>query len=560
MKLLFKELYLFSTIEKTAKKIIFSEGVNVVTSNQLNGTDRGKSVILRSLYHALGADSLFDDKWDDKNKIYILYLSIDEKNYYIYRSADLFKFFDNNKCLLFATTSRHNLAEELMKYLGFAVQLPNRATQKLEITPPVYNYLINFLDQDYYNGTTFSSFDSLGQYKDYKENVLYYHFGAYDKSYFEVIREKEQYIEEQSSKKNRFNLLQEMQDDVDKKLGGKQISADLQTLNAEIEFFKKDYNKILLQLSKCKENLLDLRNQETEIQQSLFELDTLSKKNDSDIKKLKERRCPECNSILEDVVSLRSKRFNISEDIILLKTKLQSTLIEIRKSITKAEEQYDIFLKELNQYEDKMKINNTQIKDILRHKGFLEIREGIILEKNSLNSILDKIEKNLIEVQRKIRKYANKKKIINEKYYSLLMDARTQFGLYEIDSDNFKSIKTPFCASGSNKPIATVIWYLTLIALREEFTPLAVKFPIVFDSPNNAETDDVKRHDLLQYILNSFNGNTQLILSSIGFQKEDFNCDFDINIILLENAKYHLLDEHSYNENYYLLETFCNAK
>lgn len=560
MKLIFKELYLFSTVEKAAKKLTFSNGINVITSNQVNGTDRGKSVILRSLYHSLGADARFDDKWDDKNKIYILHLSIEEKDFYIYRSADLFKFFNDQKELLFITTNRNDLAEKLLEYTGFAVQLPNRTTQKLEITPPVYNYLINFLDQDYYNGTTFSSFGSLGQYKDYKENVLYYHFGAYDQNYFNLIRQREEHSEEQITKKNRFHLLQEMQKNVDKKLEGNQISSNLQVLNTEIELYKKDYTQILSLLSKSKERLLDLRNQETETLHSLSELETFSKKNNTDIKKLQAHRCPECDSILENVVTLRSKRFNVLEDIILLKNKLQTSLLGISKNIQHEETKYDSLLQELKQYEEKMKINSAQINDILRHKGFLEIRDGIILEKNSLNALLEQLEKNLSDIQKQIKKYADKKRQINEKYYTLLMDARTKFGLNEIDPDSFKSITKTFSASGSNKPIATVIWYMTLIALRKEFNPSAIALPVVFDSPNNAETDDIKRHDLLQFILDSTTSDTQLILSSIGFEKDKFNCNYDINVMLLENEKYHLLDEISYNQYYDLLNFFCNAK
>ena len=560
MKLVFKELYIFSPIEKAAKKLSFSEGINVVTSNQINGTDRGKSVILRSLYHALGADALFDNKWDDKNKIYILHLYIDQNDFYIYRAADLFKFFDKNKKLLFSTTSRHELAEKLFAFTGFAVQLPDRVGQKLEITPPVYNYIINFLDQDYYNGTTFSSFDSLGQYKDYKENVLYYHLGAYDQNYFDLVRQREQYIEEQNAKKNRFNILQEMQKDVDQKLEGQHISFNLQTLNAEMSLYKKEYTGILSLLSRCKELLLDLRNQQTEILQSLAELDAFAKKNNTDIKKLQTHRCPECNSIIDNVLTLRSKRFNASDDIILLKNALQTTLSELNENIQSEEAKYNAVIEQLRQYEAKMKINDAQISDILRYKGFSEIRDGIIAEKSVLITLLDQLTENLSKIQKAIKKYADKKKAINEKYYSLLMEARTKFSLNEIDPDSFKSITKRFSASGSNKPIATVIWYMTLIALRKEFNPSAIRFPVVFDSPNNAETDDTKRHDLLQFILDSSIDDTQLILSSIGFKKDNFVCNKDIEVILLENDKYHLLDEKSYKDNYNILSEFCNAE
>lgn len=55
MRMLFKELFIFSPSEKIAKKIDFSDGVNIITSSQEDGTDRGKSVIMRSLYHTMGA-------------------------------------------------------------------------------------------------------------------------------------------------------------------------------------------------------------------------------------------------------------------------------------------------------------------------------------------------------------------------------------------------------------------------------------------------------------------------------------------------------------------------
>ena len=41
---------------------------------------------------------------------------VDDKEYYIYRSADLYKFFDEEKKLLFVSTHSHELAEQLKKY------------------------------------------------------------------------------------------------------------------------------------------------------------------------------------------------------------------------------------------------------------------------------------------------------------------------------------------------------------------------------------------------------------------------------------------------------------
>ena len=113
MKMVFKELYLYSPHEKVAKRIVFADGINIITSSQVDGNEKGKSVILRSLYHALGAESLFAAKWDTKNKIFILKFAIDSVEFYIYRSSDLYKLFDSEKKLLFVATKSRELAEKL---------------------------------------------------------------------------------------------------------------------------------------------------------------------------------------------------------------------------------------------------------------------------------------------------------------------------------------------------------------------------------------------------------------------------------------------------------------
>ena len=62
---------------------------------------------------------------------------------------------------------------------------PDRSNDKLEVTPPVYNYLPFFVDQDHYEGSKYSSFKNLQQYSDFKDSVLFYHLGIYDEKYFE---------------------------------------------------------------------------------------------------------------------------------------------------------------------------------------------------------------------------------------------------------------------------------------------------------------------------------------------------------------------------------------
>ncbi len=89
-KLSFKDLYLFSPSEKLAKKVSFAPGRTMITSDAHDGTDRGKSVIMKALYHTMGADCYFEGKWDDSSKTYILRFCVDADEYYIFRHNKLY--------------------------------------------------------------------------------------------------------------------------------------------------------------------------------------------------------------------------------------------------------------------------------------------------------------------------------------------------------------------------------------------------------------------------------------------------------------------------------------
>lgn len=82
---------------------------------------------------------------------------------------------------------------------------------------------------------------------------------------------------------------------------------------------------------------------------------------------------------------------------------------------------------------------------------------------------------------------------------------------------------------------------------------------MVFDSPNNAETDQEKKQALVEYIMESSDQFRQLIVSAIGFSEKDYSIHSNINIKVLENEKYSLLNSEMYVQNYELLQCMNDA-
>lgn len=557
MRLIFRELYIFVPSEKKAKKVEFTDGINIITSSQEDGTDRGKSVIMRSLYHTMGAEGCFERNWASKDKVYILKIDIDGVGYYVYRSAELFKFFNVDKKVLFTSVSSMELSENLRRYTNFAVQLPNRS-EKLEVTPPAYNYLPFYLDQDHYEGNNYSSFNKLGQYTGFRESVLFYHLGVYNEEYFELLHNRDEIKERKEENESQMVILNAMLDGLDRKLAGASVSSSYEALQKDIAMYQREYSEVLNKLSTSKKKLIDLRNHLYETEQMLKEIEDVSGESEKKIKKLCRHICPECGTELSDTIHLKSKHYNLIEDAILIKNDLQISLLEYQRQIEKEEKIYKELLGQMSAYEEKLKINNEQADDVLRQKGLSELRDEVVSEQMDVVDAIEADKAELKVVGAKIKAYGEKKKKVEEQYYEHMMAARTKFGLNELSPDSFKKLTNSVNASGSNKNIATIVWYITILELRKLFNKDAIEFPVVFDSPNNVETDNQKKYGLVQYVADKC-GSGQLILSLLGFEEKDIETDSHINIITLTNEKYKLLDVESYETYKDLLDELCDA-
>lgn len=557
-KLIFKTLYIFSSVEKKAKVVSFSAGTNIITSSSVDGTKRGKSLITKCLYHTMGADCFFEPIWGDKDKTYILNFEIDGLEYFMYRCSSLFKLFDSNKNVIFKTINRNELGEKLKSIFNFAVQLPKRGEEKLEITPPAYSYLLYFLDQDRILGTQFASFDKLGQYPDFKENVLYYHFGAFDERYYEIERQLEKVREEVKDTEKKREISDGMYEKVVSNIHDVSYTQSLDLLKRDVERTKEQYVRIANSLSKTRTALINLRNERAEIFASLDSLKILDRDNEKQIKSLNNHVCPFCSSSLDDTISLRISKYNTTEDVILLSNDMQIAISEIERKIAKQENEYRKWLEELRKYEDSLAEKHGEIDDVLAHKGFVEIKDEIIQELHILQEKIDGLTQQEKDLKAEERSYTETKNRINTRYYELMMVAKNQFNLEEIKDKSFEKITNSFKGGGSNKPIATVIWYINLLKLKKEFNPSAINFPVVFDSPNNAETDLEKKGQLYKYIVENTPKDNQLIVSGIGYENEQtFGIAFD-KVIRLDNEKYNLLCDEDYNTYSSILSELCS--
>ena len=359
LSLLIDELYIFDVIDRKAKKVEFSSGINVVTSNKIDGTDRGKSMILKAIYHTLGADAFFNAQWEIEKKEFIIKITIADDSYYIYRKQNFFKIFNDSYNLLFSTTNRTELATKLETIFNFSVYLPARGTDKLEITPPAYSYLLNFLDQDHINGPEFDSFTSLGQYSNYKEFAVLAHCGVFNKDYYELANSVKNESESIEKIKKEQLFITNMLSRIDIYIGDLKTPFSIETLDIELNKHKNEYETIINQLNKIKCSLINLRNNKYEIEKEIEEIDLFSKNKSKEIENL-HCTCPVCNQEINSIEEKLKENYKI-EEYLVLKNEYSVSLHEIDRKISLEQIKYQGFLDKLKFYEDKVSSCDSKI-------------------------------------------------------------------------------------------------------------------------------------------------------------------------------------------------------
>jgi hypothetical protein len=554
-KMTFNSLFVFEYQNKLGKRIDFNKGINIVTSDQKTGNDKGKSILMKSLYHTIGANNYFDGMWRGQDKVYIVDISVNDETYFIYRNKKLFKIYDSNFTKLFSSINRAELAEYMSGIFNFEVQLPNRTDDELELAPPVYSYLLNYIDQDHMSGSKFTSFEGLGQYPDFKENLIYNHFGIFTEKYFRILKEIEKLKQKNNGLEDDKSIIESMLNRVQNYLEGMDAPIDLETLEIELNRKKEEYQSIVSNLKKVKTNLISIRNEKVDLEQNIKELNVGKSKEEKTLKCINHNICPICSHEIKDL-DLKIRKNSEIEDFYVMKDQLEKLLLEVERKLTIEEEKYKSFLDKFKLFEDQMKLKDNKISSVIKHKGYLETQANFIVE---LGTVSNSISTNNTEIdgyKKNIKEYNQLKKKANRRYEECMLDCKSKFNLKEISDSKLKNIRFNIDSRGSNIPIATIIWFFNLLKIKYEFNSNAIRFPIVLDSPNNVELDDDKREALFSYIFTDKDEDTQLIVSTLGFDKNDYP-DIEIDkVIELKNDDYCLLNRKDYEKNKFILERF----
>lgn len=531
---------------KLAKCVRFSGGFNVITTSQQSGNDRGKSVVMRSLFHALGAEGMFDSKFASARKAFLLEFTCDAEHWTMLRNGSSYSLFDDNEKLAWRCYGSQDLAGLLFETFGFKVMLPSRGDNELEMAPPAFSYLPNYIDQRGNRGSEFSSFANLGQYKNPKADLFYTYAGVTDERYYNLAKQRDDLTARIGSLEGELRLKALMIDRVDAQLGDAAFSGSMEVLDAELTAFEAEYERMSNELARLRVKLMDLRRDRSDRERSIEGAVAFGRHWDRGYRRLRQfKECPLCRSVLKDELDVRVEECETREDVLFVKAEMERDLNAIDGKIARAEERYRHTLGELAPLRDRLRRGESARSSAAATEGLVEMRDELVAERAKLASEMVEKRDSLDSATRRLKKYGDKRRAADDRLAELLKEGAMRLNLQGIDLSKVKGIRSTFKSNGSNQNLATLVWYLSIQQVQREMNPGRIRFPMVIDSPMSGEQDDEKKEFGYDYILSSLKEMHQVILS--GLAVEDFaHLPEGANLIALENEKYRLLNDEDY--------------
>lgn len=546
MSIIFKQLMITDMSNKLSKKIIFSEGVNLITSDK---NSRGKSVVMKSLYHSLGANSDFDDIFTKDNVLFDLQLEHNGNLFRVCRFKDSYRVFKNHE--LIKTVKKGNINELSLFFkeeIDTYVYLKNRE-KTTELAPPAFLFIPYYLDQDLSWKREQFPFNNIGQYENLSRNELYYyHLGVFTDEYnqnksrqFSIKKEIDE-IEKKAEKENAvFSELKKI-------LGNEVIAINETEFQAVVSTYSIKMNSLLIELDKKRRIISTLEKEKIEylIEERRIS-STLKKIRENKFENIKKLECPVCKSEIE--IDLEKELGVIyDEKILTLRLDSISKLVEEIEEKTLVENKQRTILQEnIANYEKSIFENRKLLSEYFNRKATEELLQQKSVEATEHTYMVNQLKDALSILREKTREFRNKSDGVDKTFVE---NYKTELYALETPEFNSKLIK-PFIKakiSGSQYVRSTLAFYYSFIKTKEDYGIQDFLFPMVIDSPREGEQDDLNSAIILDFIFKNKMPDYQLIVATVNADKYMTITD-NIKLITLWSENRRVMNSMEYKEN-----------
>lgn len=544
-KVVFKELLIVDLGTKTAQLITFTDGKNMLTSHN---NHVGKSLICKSLYHVLGAESFFSDTWKRVDSLYFLKFDVDNKEYKIVRKNHIFTIYEPNGYVVKLYRVK-KLTEYFNKIFDLDIKLVAKDDNKTIISSaPVFMYLPYYIDQE--NGWTpeTESFDRLAQFsKPQRKISLFYHLGCYGEDFVKKNLKMKQLLDQQAVEDEEYEdckrITEYLKDILDQ---NGEILADEAELTEKINNNRAKLDAILLKLEKLKGEIVKLENEKTLAMHTKEQLENFFKKENKQKKIFHNVQCPECGYEFSIDFKERFEREYILENLAIELSRVSDEIASYQEKIEKKNKKY------METRADFVQLEKNISSDEDLYNKYIKIRSAKSLIQENVQRIgeltlnKEKREEEIKSLSKELKEYKKKAETAELIYKSILAKLFSELNISkeEVNANDY-SIGDSISASGAYKDRVILAKYYAFLIAKLKMNKDIVSFPIVIDSPRGDEQDKENAKIIMDFILKENILDNQVIVATID-GNEFIKKEMSINVIDLQNEKHKLLNHSVY--------------
>lgn len=550
MSLVFKEIIITDIKNRLSKKISFSPDMNLITSDK---NSKGKSIIMKSLYHAMGANSMFDDNFKKDQMLFDIYFSFNKNNYEILRLKNDYVIIKNDKLY---DSVKYGQVYKLSKFykeeLDMFVYLKDKH-ESIILAPPAYLFIPYYLDQDVSWKKEQEPFENMGQFEKLSRNQLYYyHLGIYSNEYFEINSKLKNNNEILNKYKNELKNKDIIFSELKKELSDK-VVLNLNELDIELRNLKYILTDKSGKIEKLKSKIYEKENEIISLEFLLDNIDSAIKQISKQQNKLSSKHvvCPNCK--YEYDINLKEEVENLYNNEFLLDRK-EKTVIDIeslKSDVEILKKDLDIYLNEIKEVKENLFKKEINYRDYLNREAIQGLLNVKAKEISELEEKYEKQRMTCISLQMKLDSLDEKQIKVGPLFRQFYVSNLIDLG---VKSFNEKKIKPFFklSISGSLYVRSTLAFFYAFLDTKLKLNSKKFVCPLVIDSPRDGEQDDINSTLILEYILSRHVENYQLIVASVDAEKfinDEFIENNDLSIIRIMGEQNKLLTDDEYYNN-----------
>lgn len=548
MNVIFKELIIIDKSTHMAKIQFFTEGINIITSDMEKGNYVGKSTLLKSLYHSLGADLDFDSSkgWEISSKYYyILTFSKDNDVFTVIRKDKSFLFYNEKKERIFATQNRDELAKFYCDFFKMNILLKEKNDFNYATSKPFALFCLSYVGQKHYDGCNFTSFNFMCEYSNSRDDIILSHLGVNDAKKNELEEKNKKYF----IMKNNISINKDIVENLINKIDeNKELNYSIESIEAvkiKLSLYEKEYKKLIDETQSLKKDMYKLKDTKVLILNYINEIKSKLNSQNKNEKILKSHKCPLCENEITNYNEVFFKKVYVDDSLPVQLIDSESELSEIDRQIELKLKHYKEKEQSLNKLEMVLTNESKSIENAVASFGLKKYKDALIGELGNACAEIDKLDKEIAYNKKEIAKLNKKIVEINKSYKAKLIYMKEKYNITIFDVPNNTTIRTKINCSDSH--VLTTLWLCVLNQLKHEFNPNSTFFPLVFDNPTDRDFDQHNTESIIKMIFDEKEISSQIILSKLKFDKDKFS-NYEINnYVNLINSQYHLLNKEDYN-------------